>query len=131
MTLVFFGTGQCPAVSTDKSVSRVGAKSLDSLSRSSAFQLYAVVGQIKQEQEMAQKSDGYQFRYAKFSKFLVSLVQRSSTNKFISQQLLLGIHTGALSSVPSSLLGIFSLSISSLSPASFGDSRQLVCRSFY
>jgi len=131
LDLGLFGTGQCPAISLDKSVSRVGAKSLDSLSRSSAFQLYGVVGQIKQEQETALKSDGYLFRYSKYQKFLVSLVQRSSTNKFISQQLLLAIHTGCLTSLPSSLLGIFSLSISSLSPASFGDSRALVHRNFY
>lgn len=131
LDLGLFGTGQCPAVSLDKSVSRVGAKSLDSLSRSSAFQLYAVVGQIKQEQETALKSDGYLFRYSKYSKFLVSLVQRSSTNKFISQQLLLGIHLGCLTSIPSSLLGIYSLSISSLSSVCFGDSRVLSQRNFY
>ena len=52
LDLGLFGTGQCPAVSLDKSVSRVGAKSLDSLSRSSAFQLYAVVGQFKQGREL-------------------------------------------------------------------------------
>ena len=131
LDLGLFGTGQCPAVSLDKSVSRVGAKSLDSLSRSSAFQLYAVVGQIKQEQETALKSDGYLFRYSKYQKFLVSLIQRSSTNKFLSQQLLLGIHIGALTSLPASLLGIYSLSTSSLSPASFGDTRILVQRNFY
>ena len=132
LDLGLFGTGQCPAVSTDKSVSRVGAKSLDSVSRSSAFQLYAVVGQIKQEQEMAAKSDGYAVRFSKFSKFLASLVQRSSTNKFISQHLLLGIHTGAISSLPSSLLGIFSLSISSLCPQVFGrDDSFMSCRNVY
>lgn len=131
LDLGLFGTGQCPAVSTEKSVSRVGAKSLDSLSRATAFQLYGLVGQVKQEQETANKSDGYLFRFSKFTKFLASLVQRSSTNKHISQYLLLGIHLGCLTNSPSSLLGVYSLTISSLPGIVFGDLRVLLHRGFY
>ncbi len=129
LDLGLFGTGQCPAVSTEKSVSRVGAKSLDSLSRATAFQLYGLVGQVKQEQETANKSDGYFFRFSKFSKFLASLVQRSSINKHISQYLLLDL--GCLTNSPSSLLGIYSLTLSSLPGIVFGDFRVLSHRGFY
>ena len=56
LDLGLFGTGQCPAVSTEKSVSRVGAKSLDHVSRSTAFLLYGIVGQIRQKQDSVNKS---------------------------------------------------------------------------
>ena len=49
-------------------------------------------GQIRQEQDSANKSEGYNFRFSKFKKFLAALVQRSAQNKFLSSQLLLGIH---------------------------------------
>ena len=71
-------------------MSRVGAKSLDHVSRSTAFQLYGIVGQIRQEQDSVNKSDGYNFRFSKFKKFMAALIQRSAQNKFLSGQLLLG-----------------------------------------
>lgn len=128
LDLGLFGTGQCPAVSTEKSVSRVGAKSLDHVSRSTAFQLYGIVGQIRQEQDSANKSEGYNFRYSKFKKFLAALVQRSAQNKFVSSLLLLGIHLGTLSSLSPNLLGIYSMCISTLSQTSFGDARYLISK---
>ena len=70
LDLALFGIGQCPAVSTEKSVSRVGAKSLDALSRATAFRLYALVGEVKQESENAAKTDGYAVRYSRYQKFL-------------------------------------------------------------
>jgi len=39
LDIVLFGTGVCPAVSIDKSVSRVGAKSLDGFFRMTAFKI--------------------------------------------------------------------------------------------
>ena len=73
LDLGLFGTGQCPAVSTEKSVSRVGAKSMDHVSRSTAFQLYGIVGQIRQEQDSVNKSDGYNSKFSKFKKFMAAL----------------------------------------------------------
>ena len=69
LDLTLFGLGQCPAISTEKSVSRVGAKSLDELSRASAFSLYSLVGSVKQEADNAAKSDGFILRFNRFRKF--------------------------------------------------------------
>jgi len=70
LDLVLFGIGQCPAISTEKSVSRVGAKSLDELSRSSAFALYSLVGSVKQESDNANKSEGFALRHSRYRKFV-------------------------------------------------------------
>lgn len=51
-----FGLGICPAISVDKSVSRVGAKSLDPLMRSVAFRIYLLINEYKQEASAAVKS---------------------------------------------------------------------------
>lgn len=69
LDLTLFGLGQCPAISTEKSVSRVGAKSLDELSRASAFSLYSLVGSVKQEADNAAKSEGFLLRFNRFRKF--------------------------------------------------------------
>lgn len=70
LDLTLFGLGQCPAISTEKSVSRVGAKSLDELSRASAFALYSIVGQVRQESDNANKSDGFLLRFSRYRKFV-------------------------------------------------------------
>ena len=70
LDLALFGIGQCPAVSTEKSVSRVGAKSLDELSRGSAFALYGLIGEVKQEADNATKTDGYALRYSRYRKLM-------------------------------------------------------------
>lgn len=69
LDLTLFGLGQCPAISTEKSVSRVGAKSLDELSRASAFSLYSLVGSVKQESDNANKSESYALRFSRYRKF--------------------------------------------------------------
>jgi len=69
LDLTLFGMGQCPAISTEKSVSRVGAKSLDELSRASAFALYRLIGAVKQEADNATKSDGFTLRFSRYKKF--------------------------------------------------------------
>jgi len=56
LDIVLFGTGVCPAVSIDKSVSRVGAKSLDCFFRMTAFRIYALLNDYKQELDTAVKS---------------------------------------------------------------------------
>lgn len=104
LDLTLFGVGQCPAVSVEKSVSRVGAKSLDSLSRSSAFALYTLLGSVRQEAELAVKSAGYASRQLRCNQFLQSLVQRSCQAKYLSTQLLFAIHTGWMSCMPTSVI---------------------------
>lgn len=128
LDLSLFGTGQCPAVSTEKSVSRVGAKSLDALSRASAFALYSLVGEVKQEGEMTVKSEGYALRYARYQKFMTLLVQRSTQAKFLSAQLLFALHAGCAESLHTSSLGIFYLALSSVSLISTGTARHCVDR---
>ena len=49
--------GICPAISVDKSVSRVGAKSLDPIMRAVAFRIYLLINEYKQESSAAVKSN--------------------------------------------------------------------------
>jgi F-type H+-transporting ATPase subunit alpha len=120
LDLTLFGLGQCPAISTEKSVSRVGAKSLDELSRSSAFALYSITGSVKQEADNANKSEGFALRYSRYRKFITWLIQRSSQAKLISTAGNFSIHSGLLDSVPSSCLSIFLLFVAEYSFANLG-----------
>ena len=45
---ILFGIGVLPAISTEKSVSRVGAKSLETLFRLISFRMYSTLGDVKQ-----------------------------------------------------------------------------------
>ena len=62
MDSVLFGVGTCPAVSVERSVSRVGAKSLDMLWRLVAFRLYLLMNEYKQELESVVKSKLFKVR---------------------------------------------------------------------
>ena len=53
---ILFCLGVCPSISIDKSVSRVGAKSLDIFWRSISFKLYSMLNEFKQEVDAAIKS---------------------------------------------------------------------------
>lgn len=119
LDLTLFGLGQCPAISTEKSVSRVGAKSLDELSRASAFSLYRLIGSVKQEADNATKSEGYQLRHSRFRKFYLWLVQRSSQAKLISTAGNFAILSGLLDVVPLSCLPIFLVVVSEFSSSAF------------
>jgi proton translocating ATP synthase F1 alpha subunit len=59
---VLFGHGIFPAISIEKSVSRVGAKSLDSFWRSISFRLYAMMNEYKQELDSVIKSALFKLR---------------------------------------------------------------------
>lgn len=74
---LLFGTGTCPAVSVDKSVSRVGAKALDVVWRSVAFRLYSLLNEYKQELEAVVKSRMFVIRAHRWSRTHVLFVQRS------------------------------------------------------
>lgn len=130
LDLGLFGVGQCPAVSTEKSVSRVGAKSLDELSRGSAFALYGLVGEVRQEAENTQKTDGFAVRYSRYKKFLGWLVQRSSQAKNISTLGNLGLHTGLFDALSTSALGIFLLLVTEFSLTQVGNVKNLADRAY-
>lgn len=89
-----FGIGQCPAINTQRSVSRIGTKSLNILWRSTAFSLYSIVSQVKQEAELTVKSSGYIMRSLKSLQFNICLIQRSCQSRHLSENLLLAIHSG-------------------------------------
>lgn len=81
LDMSLFGLGQCPAISIDKSVSRVGAKSLDPLFRSLSFRIYSLIGDYKQESESAVKSEAFRLRSHRYSHLLAMFIQRSSSDK--------------------------------------------------
>ena len=121
LDLTLFGTGQCPAVSTDKSVSRIGAKSLDPLSRATAFRLYAVSGQVRQERDSALKSGCYVSRLSVFARLSGYLVQRNGMNKHVSQLGLLAISVSSCSQLSVKLLGMLTLAATSVSVSTIAD----------
>jgi F0F1-type ATP synthase alpha subunit len=130
LDLTLFGLGQCPAISTEKSVSRVGAKSLDELSRNSAFALYAITGAVKQEADNANKSEGFLLRFSRYKKFTTWLVQRSSQAKAISTAGNFSIHSGLLDVLPASCLPIFLLFVADYAFANLGLEKVLQDRLF-
>lgn len=128
LDLTLFGLGQCPAISTEKSVSRVGAKSLDELSRASAFSLYSLVGSVKQEADNAAKSDGFILRFNRFRKFTAWLVQRSSQAKGISTAGNFAIHAGLLDPIPLATVSVFLLLVAETSLVASGTAKVLTDR---
>ena len=106
LDLALFGVGQCPAVSVEKSVSRVGAKSLDAISRASAFALYTLLGSVRQEAELTIKSHGFGSRQLRCAHFVQSLVQRSCQARTLSSCLLIAIHCGYTTCLPNSALAV-------------------------
>lgn len=84
-----FGTGVLPAVSTDKSVSRVGAKSLDYVLRTSGFNIYALLGAAKQESGEAMDSAA-KVRRMRAGNIVTVCTQRSSNDR-VDNSVLLGM----------------------------------------
>jgi F0F1-type ATP synthase alpha subunit len=82
MDAVLFGTGLCPAISLDKSVSRVGAKSLDPLFRSISFRILTLIGDYKQESDVATKSDAFRLRSHRYSHLITLFIQRSAIDRW-------------------------------------------------
>jgi F-type H+-transporting ATPase subunit alpha len=76
-----FGLGACPAVSTERSVSRVGAKSLEQLFRNISFRIYSLIGDYRQEAEMATKSETFKLRALRYGHLMRLFVQRSGTDR--------------------------------------------------
>jgi proton translocating ATP synthase F1 alpha subunit len=77
-----FGLGLCPAVSMDKSVSRVGAKSQDSLFKAVSFRVNTLIRDYKQEVDIAVKTEGFRLRSHRYNHLVNMFVQRSSADRW-------------------------------------------------
>jgi proton translocating ATP synthase F1 alpha subunit len=81
LDVTLFGTGSCPAVSIEKSVSRVGAKSQDALFRSISFSINRLINDYKQESDVAIKSAGFKLRAHRYSHILRLFIQRTCNDR--------------------------------------------------
>eukprot|EP01012_Entosiphon_sulcatum_P002369 TRINITY_DN10487_c0_g1_i1.p1 TRINITY_DN10487_c0_g1~~TRINITY_DN10487_c0_g1_i1.p1 ORF type:complete len:312 (-),score=-29.16 TRINITY_DN10487_c0_g1_i1:309-1187(-) len=81
LDVALFGLGCCPAISIEKSVSRVGAKSLDPLFRSLSFRVYTLIGDYKQESDTAIKSDAFRLREHRYKLLIAMFIQRSAIDR--------------------------------------------------
>jgi F0F1-type ATP synthase alpha subunit len=101
-----FGLGSCPAISTDKSVSRVGAKSLEQIFRALSFRIYGLMGDFKQEMEMsgATRSEGYRTRALRYGHILRSFIQRAGDDRWKSTLYLWAIISGQADRLSTTLL---------------------------
>lgn len=99
-----FGAGVLPAISTDKSVSRVGAKSLDPLLRASGFRIYALLGAAKQEADSAAQDAGSRLRRLRAGYCTALCTQRSSADRMDNTILLMLLSAGLLDTLPAALL---------------------------
>jgi F0F1-type ATP synthase alpha subunit len=86
--------GICPAVSIDKSVSRVGAKSLDGITRSVAFRIYLLINEYKQEASAAVKSSLFKLRKHRWDRLMELFTQRSPSYEYYSLLFLLAVCMG-------------------------------------
>lgn len=106
-----FGIGTCPAISTDKSVSRVGAKSLDHLLRQSGFRTYSLLGDVKQEADSASTSDAAKLRWHRSVLTLSLFTQRVAADRLDNNIVLLSLTTGSVDGIPRSLTNSVALSL--------------------
>ena len=102
-----FGQGQCPAISTDKSVSRVGGKSLDNVFRLVSFGMQKLISDYKQEVEIATKSEVFMIRHLRYQHVLAMFVQRSSFDRWVNILYLWVTVSGALDNVSTELVHSF------------------------
>jgi F-type H+-transporting ATPase subunit alpha len=81
LDVTLFGTGQCPAVNMDKSVSRVGGASQDVVFRNVSFRIKQLINNYKQEVDAAVKSDGFKVRAHRYGHVISMFVQRTCTDR--------------------------------------------------
>lgn len=101
-----FGLGLCPAVSMDKSVSRVGAKSQDSLFKAVSFRVNTLIRDYKQEVDVAVKTEGFKLRSHRYNHLVSMFVQRSSSDRWSNLLYLWMLVSGLLDNIPASMLHI-------------------------
>lgn len=104
-----FGAGQLPAVSTEKSVSRVGAKSLDYLLRAAGFRIYSLLGAARQEGDT--QDSAARLRRTRANYAATTFIQRSSNDRLDNTTMLIALCTGLLDSLPAALLKLLLLDL--------------------
>lgn len=104
-----FGAGQLPAISTDKSVSRVGAKSLDYLLRAAGFRIYSLLGAARQEADTQDAAARLRRQRANYA--TVTFIQRSSNDRLDNTTMLLSLCVGLLDHLPAALLKLLLLEL--------------------
>jgi len=118
LDVTLFGMGSCPAVSIDKSVSRVGAKSLDAIFRALSFRIYTLIGDYKQEVDVAVKSDAFRLRAHRYSHLMAIFIQRSASDKWTNTLYLWLLISGYIDFLPSSCVHLSVYLASALSTSS-------------
>ena len=83
------GFGIFPAISLDRSVSRIGMRSADFSSRVISFRIYALINEYKQECQNLVKSPMYAIRKLRWERVQFLFQQRSCVYHFFS---LLALH---------------------------------------
>jgi proton translocating ATP synthase F1 alpha subunit len=104
LDVTLFGIGNCPAISLDKSVSRVGAKSQDKLFRAVGFNIVKMVNDYKQESDSANKSEGFKLRAHRYSHLIAIFIQRTCTDRWSNLLYLFMLIAGLLDTIPSNML---------------------------
>jgi F0F1-type ATP synthase alpha subunit len=104
LDVTLFGIGSCPAISIDKSVSRVGAKSQDALFRAVSFRIYGLINNYKQESDVAVKSEGFKLRAHRYAHLIAIFVQRTCTDRWSNLMYLWMLIAGLLDTLPSNML---------------------------
>ena len=104
---VLFGHGIFPAISSDKSVSRVGAKSLDYLWRLISFSLYTLINEYRQELESLIKSSLFKVRKHRFDRIHCLFQQRSSYYHGFNVYLVLSVLHGYCDTIVISFIRLF------------------------
>jgi proton translocating ATP synthase F1 alpha subunit len=85
---ILFGHGIYPAISIEKSVSRVGAKSLDGFWRGLSFRLYTMMNEYKQELESVVKSSLFKIRKHRWERIYSIFQQRGVSYHYYNALLL-------------------------------------------
>lgn len=96
---MLFGVGTCPAVSVERSVSRVGAKSLDVMWRLVAFRLYMLMNEYRHELESVVKSKLFKVRSHRCDRVYVTFVQRSPLYSYYNMFIVFACVHGYLDSI--------------------------------
>ena len=103
------GLSQCPAVSIEKSVSRVGAKNLDNFFRQLSFRIYTLIADFKQEVDLAVKSEAFKLREHRYLRLISMFIQRSSNDRWLNTGYLGAVVSGNVDSISCYLIHLFSL----------------------
>jgi F-type H+-transporting ATPase subunit alpha len=114
LDVILFGIGACPAVSLEKSVSRVGAKSLDPLFRSLSFRVYGLIAGYRQDHGTSSRSDSVRLRAHRFGLLTRVFTQRSASDRWANTIFIWSLISGYLDLTSPSLIHLLTVLASSL-----------------